>query len=586
MSVSPAVRAASSTPRLDVSRTLKPVIRSIGIARVARGLVLGFTLGALVGTGVPVAGHIYAFAAAHPIALTCLILGALAGVVWGIVRWPREAEAARTADLFFALDDRLTTAVELRGSDAPVAVVQSRDTAKRIEGLPLGRSRGTVLRRREMLLAAAATLAFAGSLVLGPRAETRHTIHRTTQAVTTRQVRKSAAKAIQKLQSQMRLGLTRGQQQTLAMRKINLALTRLKRQLLKSASTRTALRALSATQQQLRHLAVSLHPVNSHAVAQLNGSLSHYLSKRPGGTKSTRSASARSATATAQALNRLAQSLSHLNATQRTALARALARAANATSNTGLRSLLRQAASALANRNARAAAAALQRAGQSLSRSAGARVAQRQALSTASRLGSVKSQLSNAGRALSPGQAQQAGRQGNPSQSRSGSHGNQGAQGTQAAQGKSGRNGRLGLAPGKGQGKGTGQGTRPGQGNRPGAAGRVGRGNGRGVGAGQGRQASARSGSGTSGAHGNGGRGGRAATRGGHTETVYVPGKQGKGREIVKNGPKGAPQAGALVPYQQVLGQYTQQAHQALDRGSLPPSVQSYVHRYFSTISH
>jgi hypothetical protein len=173
MSVSPAVRAASSTPRLDVSRTLKPVIRSIGIARVARGLVLGFTLGALVGTGVLVAGHIYAFAAAHPIALTCLILGALAGVVWGIVRWPREAEAARTADLFFALDDRLTTAVELRGSDAPVAVVQSRDTAKRIEGLPLGRSRGTVLRRREMLLAAAATLAFAGSLVLGPRAETR-----------------------------------------------------------------------------------------------------------------------------------------------------------------------------------------------------------------------------------------------------------------------------------------------------------------------------------------------------------------------------------------------------------------------------
>jgi hypothetical protein len=68
--------------------------------------------------------------------------------------------------------------------------------------------------------------------------------------------------------------------------------------------------------------------------------------------------------------------------------------------------------------------------------------------------------------------------------------------------------------------------------------------------------------------------------------TVFVPSKQGNGGEVVKNGPNGAPQIGSLVPYQQVLGQYSQQAHQALDRGSLPAPVQSYVHRYFSTISH
>ena len=67
---------------------------------------------------------------------------------------------------------------------------------------------------------------------------------------------------------------------------------------------------------------------------------------------------------------------------------------------------------------------------------------------------------------------------------------------------------------------------------------------------------------------------------------VYVPGKQGKGQQVIKNGPNGLPQIGSLVPYQQVFGKYSQQAHQALDRGSLPPSVQSYVHRYFSSISH
>jgi hypothetical protein len=67
--------------------------------------------------------------------------------------------------------------------------------------------------------------------------------------------------------------------------------------------------------------------------------------------------------------------------------------------------------------------------------------------------------------------------------------------------------------------------------------------------------------------------------------TVFVPGKQGKGAEIVRNGPKGAPAPGALVPYQQVVGQYAQSAHQALDRAALPPSLQGDVRRYFSTLS-
>jgi hypothetical protein len=67
--------------------------------------------------------------------------------------------------------------------------------------------------------------------------------------------------------------------------------------------------------------------------------------------------------------------------------------------------------------------------------------------------------------------------------------------------------------------------------------------------------------------------------------TVFVPGKQGKGAVIVRNGPKGAPASGALVPYQQVVGQYAQSAHQALDRAALPPSLQGDVRRYFSTLS-
>jgi hypothetical protein len=68
--------------------------------------------------------------------------------------------------------------------------------------------------------------------------------------------------------------------------------------------------------------------------------------------------------------------------------------------------------------------------------------------------------------------------------------------------------------------------------------------------------------------------------------TVYVPGKQGKGPTINRTGPNGAPAPGAEVPYQQVVGQYTNSAHQALDRAALPPSLQGYVRRYFDTLSH
>jgi hypothetical protein len=68
--------------------------------------------------------------------------------------------------------------------------------------------------------------------------------------------------------------------------------------------------------------------------------------------------------------------------------------------------------------------------------------------------------------------------------------------------------------------------------------------------------------------------------------TVFIPGKQGKGPQTIVSGPKGAPEPGALVPYQQVVGQYAQSAHQALDRSAIPPSLQGYVRRYFSSISH
>lgn len=562
--------AGIGSQRLDIARTLSPVTYAIGFRRMARGALLGFGAGALIGAGILLADHVRAFGFAVPAAILIAVLGVLAGVAFGVVRWPRALEAARTADLYFQLDDRLTTALELREADTPVAVVQSRDVARRIDGLTLSRSRGRWLRRREGAMAAIAAMAFAGALALGPEGGANHAAAAAPSR--TARMRHATANQVQKLTSQLHLGLTPAQLQSPAMRQLNLALSRLRRQLLQAPTPRAALRAISATQQQLRQLALGLHPVNSKAVAQLNSSLSRYLGK--GQTRSSRASSSRSALATAQALNRLAQSLPHLTQAQRAALAQALARAANNTSNNAMRSSLRQAASSLANNSPQSASAALQQAAQSLSQSASAQAALARAGVAGTQLNALKNQIAGTGAA--PPSLSSSGRQGQPNAAAAG-------QGT-------GR--KSGQAAGRGAGKGTGRGTKPGQGTQPGqgrGAGRQGAGSGRGTGRGQGRgtgqRAATTSGRGTSGAHGNGGQGRSGLTRNGRSVTVFVPGKQGKGAEIVRNGPKGAPAPGALVPYQQVVRQYTQRAHQALDRAALPPSLQGYVRRYFNTLS-
>jgi hypothetical protein len=574
--------------RLDVSQALRPAVRAIGLARMVRGAATGFVLGVFVGACLLLASHLIAFDRAVPAAFACAVLGLLAGVAWGISRWPREPEAARAADLYFGLDDRLTTAFELRDQATPVAEAQSRDTAEHISGLALHHSHGRLFQKRDAVGLVAVVL-FAAGLALGSPARAHQAAGSATGTVDTQKVKRAAVHRLARLQSRVHLGLTHGEKETAAMRKLDRALSRLRRQLTRAPSRRSALRAISATQQQLRHLAASLHPINSHAVAQLNGSLARYLSRRPGSGKNGKSA--QSPAAMARALNRLSQTLAHLTPAQRAALARALGRAANSTSSNRLRSLLRQAAFSLANGHPQAARSALQRAARTLSRSAASSAAGSRAQRAASQLGSLKNALSGSGRPSSSGrQARLAG----GSQSPSGKKGTAGNNGQNP--GRNGPTAGQNPAAGKGQGKGkgtglgkaNGQGTRPGAGNRPGLGTRSGRGQGRGPGRGSGaaRTASSRAGTGGTGAHGRGGRGRPATTRSGHTVTVYDPGKAGSGREIVRNGPNGAPEAGALVPYQQVLGQYSRQAHQALDRGSLPPSVQRYVHQYFSTISH
>src|SRR5207248_3349438 len=108
----------------NVVAALAPARSALGVARLLRWALRGLGAGALAGAVILLAAHLWPFSAALPVALTALLAGALVGTAIGIRYWPDSPEVARSVDRRFDLRDRLTTALELQGSDAPLSVLQ------------------------------------------------------------------------------------------------------------------------------------------------------------------------------------------------------------------------------------------------------------------------------------------------------------------------------------------------------------------------------------------------------------------------------------------------------------------------------
>lgn len=128
---------------------------------------------------------------------------------------------------------------------------------------------------------------------------------------------------------------------------------------------------------------------------------------------------------------------------------------------------------------------------------------------------------------------------------------------------------------GQNQGQGTGQGQGQGKGQGQGAG--QGQGTGQGQGKGQGQ-----------GGEGTGGSGGAngAGNNKGKNEQVSVPGQVGSGTSVqnTENGQNGVVQGGSSVPYSQVIQQYNQAAHDAIDNSTISPDMKDLVHGYFDTL--
>lgn len=592
MTVQESTHDSHATPlAFAVLDALQPVRRRLGLARVRSWTVRGVGAGAVPALLLVGLSHVTTLPAGTVVAVdgAVLLLGALAGAAVGVWQWPDAGAAARAADHHFALQDRLITALEYRASSATFPGLQRDETRRRVAGLPLARSGALPLDRWETALAGVLVAALVAALVVGGAS------HGGTSSAGTaeqRQLHRVTASRVHQITRQVGSGLSPAVRNNPTLRKLQLALERLRRRLENTATRAAALRAISATQARLQHLTATLHPISRSAVAQLNSALSGAMTARQ---RAAATAGDRQAlTAAAQTLQRLAAKLNHMNAAQRAQLARQLAQAANATNDGGLQSQLRQAASSLGYNDPQSAAQALQSAASALAQTPAQRAAQARLAAAGSRL----DQLKNAVSGLQPGTGERtaSGSAGRGATSAGGGNGR--ARSTGAGHGKGSAGAGSGQGSGSsgksGAGKGAGAGTGAGKGSGKDAGAGAGTGTGTGTGQGSGSAGSSPnagsgsgSGQGAPGAHGaGGGRGGAGPKGQGKYATVYVPYRQGKGPNVSESGPNGAPQSGPIVPYQQVVGTYGQTAHQALDRANLPPELRSYVRKYFSTVSH
>jgi hypothetical protein len=499
------------------------------------------------------------FRVAVPAALSTLGAGAVVGLLVGFRRWPSSLEAARAVDCHFALRDRLTTALELTSSDDTFAHIQRSEVAGRLAGLRLRRSARLRVRWQEAVSLALAVVGFLALLTFaGTPSETSAPATSVSDSLL---IHRAATLRLPALKRNIEGGLTREQRQSSSLRKLDLALSHLRAQLLQARSRTAALRSVSLTQQQLHRLAASLHPIAPQAAAQLNSSLAGYNKSKQ---RNTPLPNSKALAAASQTLSHLTQALNHMTPAQRSQLARTLARESNGNPDTTLRSALQQAASSLAGADPRTAASSLNQAMAALGGSPSAADGQARLSAANGQLDLLKYEISGLTGEAAPGAAS------------SGQAGKSGANGRAAdqANGRKGQ-GRSTSRSAAGSGRGRGKGRAQGHGS---GAGR-GSGNGSRIAAGQ-------TGSGGTGGHSaSGGRGSGASSRRRSYTTVYSLFLEKSGPRTFQSGPNGRPEPSGLIPYQLVIGQYRRSVRVALDRSSLTPAQRATVRTYFSSIS-
>ena len=503
-----------------------------------------------------------------------IVVGLLASACIAITRPRSLARTALLTDSRLELRERLTTAWELqqRQVDSPLAAAQLADAAAHLRAVRPFRAFPVRLPRRESS-AVVGLLLVVLALWLLPNP---HRLDLQRQQAERRLISQQA-QAVGQLAQQIQTAA--GKQPTAEQATTVQALKQLESQLQSSKTTTAdALAALTAAEDRLR-------AQDSAAATAAKGGLDKAaaaLAAGQGGGSATQAlgqaiGQGQYNQAAAQ-LQQLAKNAQNMTQQQRDALQSTLhaAGAAAAKSDPALGQALQQAANSLGSATQPAnppaqqqafsqAASALQQAGQTVSSDNQTQQALSQVQASQATLGSAQQAAAGQNAAGQPAnqgnQAQQISSLGNPASGQ--------VAGTPS-----------GAATSGSQASGT-----PGQGSSTAAQSN---------GAAQSGQ-----GQGTSGQAGSGGQGqaGGHGSGGGPGSQVYapqnVPGHQeqlpnsakGPGQQVAANG-TGSPQNNqALVPYNQVIGSYQQQAAQAMDQSHVPLDKKNLVRDYFSALA-
>jgi hypothetical protein len=441
------------------------------------------------------------------------LLGALGAALWYC---PSFARSARLIDARLSLHDRLSTAWELRGDAAPIAVLQRRDALQRLSKHIPAATISLWPRRTRLIAIGVVVIAFVLLLLLPNPMNAVLQQQAAFQNLVARQVAAiNHERAV--INSQKEIS---AQERALIDKILRDALAQLRQ----AKNGTQAQQALAQAQSQLDQLrdpqASNKAQARAAASSSLQGSSNANLSAagKALGTGDSKGLSA--------VLQKLASQINSMTPAQRAQLAQQIEQSAKqASNNPQLSSALHQLAKSVANGS--------------------------------------PSEISDAMKAVETAAAQDSANQNNNKGIDQASQGLQNAANTLASSTDSG----TGQTPNQSQ--------NPGQAQNPG----------RGQAGGQAQNPGQSQSTGSN--RGNNGSGGQNNTgsKSGKNERVFVPGQVGTGTSTVNgNGGNGTVQPGVTVPYSQVIANYQQMAHDAVDNSNIPPDLKDLIRGYFNSL--
>lgn len=528
----PSHLAAITQEHLDsesVVNALRPWRRRLSILQTLRWTLRGMVTGLLLACIVLLIARITPWSNAHIWAISLALASTVIALGMALWQRPSLSHTARLTDRRLSLHDRLSTAWELRDQSASLAKLQRRDALQQLQKHTPTKTFSLRPHRFTALLFILVALFFALLLVLPNPMTTVLKQQAAFQARIARQIA-SIEKVRQDLSQQSALS-------PIEQQKINQILQDLENKLQQAKTDTQAQQALAQAQNQLNQ---QRNPQAGNN-AQANAAASSALQSSNNASLKTlgNALASNDSKQVSKALQNLGSQLNKMSSQQRAQLSQQLENAANqAGQDQALSSALHQAAKAVADGNqseVNDAAHAVQAAN---AQNAATQAKENSINNTAQSLQQVANNLAaSTDGSNNQTQAQQSQNQSQQSQSQSQS------QQTQAQQGQ----GQQAQGQGQGQSKGKGQ----------------------------------NQGQGTGGSNGNNGAGNKQ----GKNEQVTIPGQIGSGSSTQSaDNNTGIVQTGNSVPYSQVIQQYTQMAHDAIDNSNIPSDQKDLVHNYFNQL--